>query len=86
MKNNKVKVMAIIYTGFVDTAIGIESIEYGIDDVVLFRWWHDGCYHHGWDRLHRATIRYDASDRAYFYSYGKRWYLDEAVRTDSMWS
>lgn len=78
--------IAKIYTGGIDTLIGIESIEYGIDDVVLFRWWHNGYCRHGWDRLHRSTIRYDASDRAYFNSYGKRWYLDEAVRTDGMWS
>lgn len=78
MKNNKV--VATIYIGL-DTAIGIESIEYGINDAVLFRWWHNG-----WDRLHRAKIRYNASGRAYFCSYGKRWYLDEAVRTNSMWS
>ena len=83
MKNNKV--VAKIYAGFVDTTIGIESIEHGIDDVVLFRWWH-GYYHNECDRLHRAKIRYNASGRAYFYSYGKRWYLDEAVRTGGMWS
>ena len=73
--------IAKIYTGCIDTLIGIESIEYGIDDVVLFRWWHNG-----WSRLHRSTIRYDASDRAYFNSYGERWDLDKAVRTNSMWS
>lgn len=78
--------IAKIYTGCIDTLIGIESIEYGIDDVVLFRWWHSGCYHNEWDRLHRAKIRYNVSGRAYFCSYGKRWYLDEAVRTDGMWS
>lgn len=81
MKNN---VVAKIYVGF-DTTIGIESIEYGIDDVVLFRWWHDESYYNECDRLHRAKIRYNASGRAYFCSYGKRWYLDEAIKTDSKW-
>lgn len=75
------KITAVIYTGSIDSGIGIESIEYGIDDIVLFRWWYGG----KWDRLHRSVIKYDATGRAYFNSYGKRWYLDEAVRTNSKW-
>lgn len=83
MKSTEIK--AVIYTGFIDTLIGIELIEYGIDDIVKFRWYHNGCYHNGWDRLHKSQVRYDRWDRPYFYSYHKKWYLDEAMETDSSW-
>lgn len=82
MKNKNINIVATIYTGCLDIAIGIESIEYGIDDVVHFRWYHSN---KKWDRLHKAKIRYTAKSRPYFISYKQRWYLDEAVKTDSMW-
>ncbi len=78
MKNAEIK--AVIYTGFIDTLIGIESIKYGIDDIVKFRW-----YHNGWDRLHSAKIRYTTNNRPYFVSYKQRWYLDDAVKTNNPW-
>lgn len=80
MKNKNINIIATIYTGCLDIAIGIESIEYGINDIVCFRWYHSN---KKWDKLHRAKIRYTAKDRPYFISYKQRWYLDEAIRTNS---
>lgn len=80
MKNAEIK--AVIYTGCLEICIGIEKIEYGIDDIVCFRWYHSN---KKWDRLHRAKIRYTANNRPYFISYKQRWYLDEAIKTNSPW-
>ena len=79
MKNKNINIVATL-TVCLDIVIGIESIEYGVNDVVCFRWYHSN---KKWDKLHRAKIRYTTEGRPYFISYKQRWYLDEAIRTNS---
>jgi len=77
------EIKAVIYTGYIDALIGIETIEYGIDDIVKFRWYRNTSTRCGWDRLHRSKIKYENDGRSYFISYNTKWYLDDAIRTDA---
>jgi hypothetical protein len=66
------------YSFFCDCGIAVVGIEYGIDDVVLYR------YVNGErrGRLCRARVRDSASGRAYFQTRFGRVYFDEVMRTD----
>ena len=61
-----------------DSGIAVVGIEYGIEDVVLYR------YVNGEkkSRLCKARVRDSASGRAYFQARSGRIYFDEIVRTD----
>ena len=55
----------------------IEDIEYGIDDVIKFRY----CNMDTKGKLIRSKVRYDNYGRAYFMSCRTKVYLDECMCT-----
>lgn len=66
------------YSFTYDCGIAVVGIEYGVDDVVLYR------YFNGQQRsrLCRSRVRDSASGRAYFQTRSGRIYLDEVMRTN----
>lgn len=66
------------YSFTYDCGIAVVGIEYGIDDIVLYR------YVNGQQRsrLCRARVRDSASGRVYFQTRSGRVYFDEVMRTD----
>ena len=73
MKNEKV--MATYYAGGL-AGIEIFSIDYGVDDYIVYRWNIDGKA----GKQTRAKIRYTNKGKAYFVSFGRRVPLDECLR------
>ena len=66
------------YSLFCGCGIAVVGIEYGVDDVVLYR------YVNGKQRsrLCRSRVRDSASGRAYFQTRSGRVYFDEIMRTN----
>jgi len=66
------------YSFFCGCGIAVVGIEYGVDDVVLYR------YIKGEkkSRLCRSRVRNSATARAYFQTRSGRIYFDEIMRTD----
>jgi hypothetical protein len=65
-----------VYSLTVFNHIEILSIEYGINDYIIFRYNNDGQR----DRKHRAKIRETADGRPYFRTYSLKIPLDECIR------
>lgn len=66
------------YSFTYDCGIAVVGIEYGVDDVVLYRYVNGETK----GRLCRSRVRDSASGRAYFQTRSGRIYFDEIMRTD----
>lgn len=66
------------YSFTYDCGIAVVGIEYGVDDIVLYRYV-NGEKH---SRLCRSRVRDSASGRAYFQTRSGRIYFDEIMRTN----